>query len=282
MNARKSNHLGRKILYSLVIAASGLIALLCAAGIIGGWALESKAEKAAITALKFVETSAGAVRQAIDRVDVPLAGLEGKTADIADASRQLSQNVSDRGLVMVLLPEEKEQQLTAAVGSLRDTFAEVRGTISGGLDLYRSIDRMPFINLPSLSDDHLDKLDGGVSQAQALAETLRSQIRDVRSGAAGAVDKLQATVALLSAATGQVRDRLAEADARLAALQVLTAQLQQAVPTVFVTIAVLLSLLLAFVIFTQVEVIRLYVRRWQMLGQTGEAAPAGPQETAAP
>ena len=282
MNARKSNHLGRKILYSLVIAASGLIALLCAAGIIGGWALESKAEKAAITALKFVETSAGVVREAIGRVDEPLAGLEGKTADIVDASGQLSQNVTDKGLVMVLLPEEKEQQLSAAAGSLRDTFAEVRGTISGGLDLYRSIDRMPFINLPSLSDDHLDKLDGGVSQAQALADTLRSQIRDVRSGAAGAVDKVQATVALLSAATGQVRDRLETADTRLAALQVLAVRLQEVVLTVFVSLAVLLTLLLAFIIFTQVEMIRLYVGRWRMLGQPGPAAAAGPREPTAP
>jgi hypothetical protein len=282
MNTTESSHLGRKILYSLVIAASGLIALLCAAGIIGGWALESKAEKAAITALKFVETSAGAVRQAIDRVDVPLAGLEGKTADIADASRQLSQNVSDKGLVMVLLPEEKEQELTAAVGSVRDTLSEVRGTISTGVDLYRTVDRMPFISLPGLSSDQLDKIDGGVSQVQALGETLRSQVRDVRSGAAGAVDKVQATVALLSAATGEVRDRLAELDTRLTAMQVRAVQLQQAVPTAFVTIAVLLSLLLAFVIFTQVEVIRLYIRRWRMLGQAVEAAPAAPQETAAP
>lgn len=274
MSPKKSSHVGRKILYSLVIALSGLIALLCVAGIIGGWALESRAEKAAITALKFVDNSAAVVRKAIARVDQPLATLETKTSEIAAAAQEVSQDVSDQGLVRTLLPEEKDQQLMAAADSLRDTFTEVHDTIGSGLSLYRTIDSIPFINLPSMSATQMDKIDGGVSQAQALVATVKSQIADARSGAAGAIDKVTATVALLSGATGQVRDRLANTDAKLAALQALAVHLQQVVPTALVILAVVISLLLAFVIFTQVEVILLYVRRWRLLGQAAEAPVA--------
>ena len=106
--------IGRKILYALVIGLCGLIALLSLIGIIGGWALEKRAETAAVAALQVVQKSAGVVQQALIRVDQPLALLQSRTSEVADASQQLSQNVTDQGLVKVLLPEE---QGSAAYGS---------------------------------------------------------------------------------------------------------------------------------------------------------------------
>jgi hypothetical protein len=38
------------------------------------------------------------------------------------------------------------------------------------------------------------------------------------------------------------------------------------IPGLFMIMAVLLTLMLAFLIFTQVEVIRLYLNRWRRLG----------------
>jgi uncharacterized phage infection (PIP) family protein YhgE len=274
MNSENNTHLGKKILYSLVIGMSGLILLLSLAGIIGVWVVERPIADAAVSVLKVVENSSQVIRQANSRVDQTLAALEAKTTDIANSSQQLSQNVNDKGLVMVLLPEEKEQQLTETADSVRDTYSGIRESIAKGLDLYRSINRIPFVSLPGLSDDQVDKLESGMAQIQTLVTTLRSGIADIRSGVTGAIDKVSATADLLTKEILRARDASAQVDSSLAALEALSVRLQQVIPGILVIIAVILSLIFAFLIFTQVEVIRLYIDRWRLLGRPQEMLPA--------
>ena len=274
MTSENNNHMGKKILYSLVIGMSGLILLLSLAGIIGVWVVERPIADAAVSVLKVVENSSQVIRQANSRVDQTLAALEAKTTDIANSSQQLSQNVNDKGLVMVLLPEEKEQQLAETADSVRDTYSGIRESIANGLDLYRSINRIPFVSLPGLSDDQVEKLESGMAQTQALVTTLRSGIADIRSGVTGAIDKVSATADLLTKEILRARDASAQVDSSLAALEALSVRLQQVIPGILVIIAVILSLIFAFLIFTQVEVIRLYIDRWRLLGRPQEMLPA--------
>jgi len=274
MTSENNNHMGKKILYSLVIGMSGLILLVSLAGIIGVWVVERPIADAAVSVLKVVENSSQVIRQANSRVDQTLAALEAKTTDIANSSQQLSQNVNDKGLVMVLLPEEKEQQLTETADSVRDTYSGIRESIANGLDLYRSINRIPFVSLPGLSDDQVEKLESGIAQTQTLVTTLRSGIADIRSGVTGAIDKVSATADLLTKEIPRARDASAQVDSSLAALEALSVRLQQVIPGILIIIAVILSLIFAFLIFTQVEVIRLYLDRWRLLGRPQEMLPA--------
>jgi hypothetical protein len=243
-------------------------------GIIGVWLVERPLSDAAVTALSLVEKSTGIVRASNTRVDQGLAALQVKTTEISGASQQLSQNVTDKGLVLVLLPEEKEQQLIETAGSVRDTYTGIRDSITKGLDLYRSINRIPFVSLPGLSDDQMDRVESSMAKTQELAETLRSEIADFRTGVAGTIDKVDAAATLLNNEITQVRDTLSELDSRLAALEALSIRLQQVIPGVLLVIAVIISLVFAFVIFTQVEVIRLYINRWRLLSQPQEMLAA--------
>lgn len=274
MNSKKNTHLGKKILYALVIAMSGLMMLICIAGVIGVWLVEDPIADASVSVLKVVENSSHVIRQANNRVDRTLAVMEVKTTDISNSSQQLSQNVNDKGLVMVLLPEEKELQLTETARSVFDTYNEIRESIAQGLDLYRSINRIPFVSLPGPSEDQMEKLDSGTAQIQALVPKLRSEITDIRSGVTGAIDKVSATADLLTKEIGLARDAIAQVDSSLAALEALSIRLQQIIPVILLTIAVILSLIFIFLIFTQVEVIRLYIERWRLLGQPQDMLPA--------
>jgi hypothetical protein len=277
MSTETNNHLGKKILYALVMAMSGLILLFSVAGIIGIWVMERPLSNSAVTVMSVVENTAGVIRASNTRVDQTLAALQAKTTDITEASQQLSQNVTDKGLVMVLLPAEKEQQLTDVTGSVRDTYNGIRGSISNGLDLYRSINRMPFVSLPGLSDDQMQKIENSMAQIQKLAETLHSGIADIQAGVTGAIDKVGATANLLTEEILHARDATAKVDSSMAALEAFSIRLQQVIPGILVTIAVILSLIFAFLVFTQVEVIRLYIDHWRHLGQPQALLP-----TAAP
>ena len=283
MNQKKNSYLGKKILYGFVIGLSGLILLFCLAGIIGVWVVERPLSDAAVTTLKVVENSTALIRQSGSRVDSTLNVLQSKTAEITDASQLLSQNVTDKGLVMVLLPEAQEQALIETVSSVQDTYNGVRESIAKGLDLYRSINRIPFVSLPGVSDDQLEKIDNSMAQIQTLVETLRSQMADFRSGVAIKIDKVIEAVNLLNNEITKVRDGLSQLDAKLAALEAFSIRLQQVIPGALLAFAVILSLIFAFVIFTQVEVIRLYLAHWRLLSQdqvliSGDTLPQASQD----
>jgi chromosome segregation ATPase len=245
-------------------------------GVIGVWVVERPVSDAAVNLLRIVENSAGVVRQATGRIDQSLASLEARTTEISESAQQISQNVADQGLVLVLLPQEKEQQLVDTAESVRDTFAGIRESIAGGLDLYNSINRLPFVNLPGLDEEQVRNLEDAMAQTEAQVESLRSDIAGIRSGVAGAIDKVVAAVDQITQDILDTREELAEVDSNLAELESLSIRLQRTIPNILIAIAVILTFILAFVIYTQVEVIRLYVARWRLLGTPMLPSPAEP------
>ena len=273
MEKPSKKHTGKKILYALVIAMCGLILVGSLVSIIGVWVVQRPLSDAAVAGLSVVENSTKVIRSANSRVDQGLAGLQTKTTEISDASQQLSQNVTDKGLVLVLLPEEKEQQVIETASSVQETFTGIRESIAKGLDLYRSINRIPFVSLPGLSEEQMAKIDSSISKTQSLAETLQTEIADFRAGVAGTIDKVDAAATMLTNEITQARETLSELDSRLAALEELSIRLQQVIPTALLVIAVIISFVFAFIIFTQFEVIRLYVAHWRRLGQPQELSP---------
>jgi hypothetical protein len=280
MNNKKNTHLGRKILYALVIVMSGLIIFLNIAGIIGVWTVGRMISNATVAVFNIVENSAKDIQAATHKVDGVLERLQARTTEITDATRKISANVTDKGLVLILLPEEREQQLTEYISSVRDTFSGIKESFTKAVELYRSIDEMPFVNLPSLSEDQLKNIEESVGQTTSQAETLRSEIADFRSGAADKIDKVESAANRLSETIQRDRDRIAQVDSRMAKLEAFSIRIQHDIPLIFNTIFVILSLLFAFVIWTQVEMIRQYAVRWRLLGQ-GEEPVTLPVETLA-
>jgi DNA-binding protein YbaB len=265
MDSQNNRHLGKKVLYAAAITMSVIVILLSAVSILSVWLVEPPIEDTAVSLLVLVERSAGRMRRVNSRVDQTMGELQMITTEVADASAQLSQNVTDKGLVMVLLPEEKEQGLIDKISSVQETFDDIRDTVAQILDVYRSVNRLPFVSLPGLSEEQAVEIEDSVAQTRELVETLRSEIADFRTGVSGTVDQVEAAANLLTNEISSVRDDLSQLDSDLEALEDLVVRLQRIIPTALLTSAVILSLLLAFVVYTQVEFIRLFVARWRLL-----------------
>jgi len=143
----------------------------------------------------------------------------------------------------------------------------VQELVAAGLQMYRTIDRMPFVNLPGPDPEQVDSIQATLDSVRSDVTEARSAIQEVRSGAAAKVDRVTNAVVMLSGRLQEGRDKLAALDSQLAAVQERADQLQQVIPTVLAIAAVLLTLFLVYVGYTQVEVIRLYVSKWQKLNQ---------------
>jgi len=266
MSSQSDRHLGKKILFGFVIALCALVILVSAAGVVGAWAIRRPVSEATVALLRVVEETSRAAQQVTARVDQAADKLQSVTRVIEDASSRIGQNVSDKGLVLTLLPEEKEQELIATAGSVQEAFRGIQETITTALDLYRSIDRLPFVNLPAPDEEQVQKLQSSMARLQSMVETLRSSIADFRSGLTDKIDNVTTAISSLNNEIQGVRDSLIQLNSKLAALESFALRMQQVIPGLMTTLAVIFTLFLAFLIYTQVEVIRLFLARWRALG----------------
>ncbi|MFN2196856.1 MAG: hypothetical protein ACK2UW_12110 [Anaerolineales bacterium] len=262
----------------LVMVISALVILICAAGVIGIWVIRGAASSATVQLLQAVDHVAQLVRDGITYVDTDLATIEETVGSIEAAANQLSQNVNDQGLILTLLPPTKEEQLTAAVQSVRDDLAAVRDFANATREMVQAINKLPFVNLPGESLAALDKLQEGVNGLTSLVDELKTSIGQFRSQAATSISRLTQPVASLNNLLGEIRAELAQTDADLSSLQEAISRLQSLLTAIYLWSAILATLLALWIVYTQVVMIN---RALQDLRAVDSRAAASEPEQAA-
>jgi hypothetical protein len=275
---KKSRHIGRKTWYSVAIGLSVVVIMISIAAIIGAWWLQSALGPTIVNLLAAVEKSAAGGRLLIERLDQGLEEIQGLTAGISDASQQLSQNVTDKGLVLTLLPEEREDQLVERVTSLAESIQSVVDVARSALEMYRAIDSIPFVSLPKPDEEAVAKLEQTISGIQSAAQELAQGVKDFRNGVTAAIGRVTEAAERIDARLGEARQNLTKLDASLAALQQIAADLQERLPSLFMLTALFTTLFLAYVIYTQVELIRTLAGRWRALNAPAAKLPTPPAE----
>lgn len=262
-----SRHTGRKIWYGIAIAICGLVILVSAVGVVGDWIAQSTLSKVAFSLLEVVDQTAGGLRPVIQRIDQGAMEVRQISAEVSQVSTQISQNIEDQGLIVLLLPEEKENNLVERINAVQETLSTIGEVLAAGLEMYQTIDRIPFVSLPAPSEEQVENIEAAVSQTQADVAALRQSVQDFRSGAAGQVSRVTQAADQVTDGMDQLSGRLNELDTRMVALQEFATQMQTTIRTLLAVVAFIITLFLAWVIYTQVEVIRLYVQRWKLLGE---------------
>jgi hypothetical protein len=268
-----SRHTGRKIWYGVAIALCGLVILLSVVGVIGTWVVGSSLSTAITQVLVVVENTASSLSEVVVQVDQGIARFEERVAEIRSATQQLSQNVTDKGLVLTLLPEEREQALVTQANELRQTVQSVVDAINAGLELYRSINQLPFVSLPKLPEDTIAGVEKAVADTQALVQQVTEGIQDFRAGVTQEIARVTAVLDEITARLDNTRQSLAQLNSALLGLKDAAARVREVVPLVFTLVSIFTTLFLIWIIYTQVEVIRGYTRRWKSLGAGADAPP---------
>jgi chromosome segregation ATPase len=224
-----------------------------------------------------VSNVTGSLRQTAQTVDQKLASMQDITSSISTASTSLSQQVADQGLIKLLLPEEQTQKLADTSVSVREAISTLRDMLTSIRTIYQTIDSLPFVNLPALSQEQIDKFGESITTIQSAVDEVANAITAFRAGASEKISLVTQAADQLTGRLTESRNNLAELDSRLANVQDRLAQLKQIAVVVLFLISLLSSLFLAWVIYTQVEVIRLYALRWRASGVAPEVEPAAEQ-----
>lgn len=266
MSDQKPQHIGSTVLYGIVITLSVLVIIFSSLGVIGIWIIQQPLSEAVVSFVVLVEETASLGQQITIKVDSIIERAEEITTNISKASYELSGEVTDRGVVMVLLPEENELQLTDTINSAQETFAEIRAVIDNTLNLYQTVNNIPFVNLPGLSEDQLDGIAVSINETSEKVANLKAEIQAFRDGITERIDLVADATTQLTAEIDGVRSGLARLDITLAEVEALAQHLIVIIPGILIGSALVLTIFFTFIIYTQVEVIRLYTLRWKQLG----------------
>jgi prefoldin subunit 5 len=189
--------------------------------------------------------------------------------------------VADQGLIKLLLPEEQTQKLSDTSASVKEAISTLRDMLTSIRTIYRTIDSIPLVNLPYPSQEQIDKFGESITTIQSAADEVTNAITAFRAGASEKINIVTQAVDQLTGRLTDSRTRLAELDTRLANIQDKLVQLQQIVVVALFLMSLLGSLFLAWVIYTQVEVIRLYALRWRASGVAAGIEPAAEESIGA-
>ena len=270
---------GRKIWYGIAIFLSCLLVLLSIAGIVGVWVTQRALSNTVVQLLDSVSNVTGSLRQTAQTVDQKLASMQDITSSISTASVSLSQQVADQGLIQLLLPDQKTQTLSEFSASVKDAASTLRDMLTSFKSIYQTIDSIPFVNLPAPTQEQIDKFGESITTIQSAVDEVTNGIAAFRAGASEKISLVTQAADQLTGRLSDARSRLAELDSRMANVQDRLAQLQQIAVVALFLLSVFGSLFLAWVIYTQVEVIRLYALRWRAVGASAGIEPVAEQST---
>lgn len=263
-------HIGRKIWYITAISLSVIIIITSIAGIIGTWVVQNEISEAAVKLLIAAENTAENLRQATSQIDQPLLEIERITGEVALKADQISENITDKGLLLTLLPEDQEMKIVELITTIQTTYETVSGFIISSIEFYQSINALPFINLPLPEQDTVESVKTAIHDVQTTIQEMRQGIIDFRDNASGTIDQVTERINLASNRISMAREKLNKMDSNLARLQETSRSLRGSIPVIFITSSLVITILAGFLGYTQVVFIKLYINKWKLLAENGK------------
>jgi hypothetical protein len=249
------------------IARFGAIALavlfigVSVAGIFGAWFVNRKASDVALKGFGVVEVGVGVVDAGVGRVDELITTSRTEVRQAAETISTVGAQALSNSPVLNALNERLETSLAPRIAQMRQTLAPVRDAVGKVSDAVSLVSSLPMMaeHAPRLAalDETLDRLEEMSADATQLRSTLRALVVEQKS------EVTPETIAALKGLTQRIDTRLGEVQAKVQsvradvdALQVRLDKRKSRLLFVFNLLALLSTLMLAWVVYTQIVVIQ--------------------------
>ncbi len=247
---------GRRVWMWAAICISVVVLILAVAGIGGTWVARSVAINVATGVLEGIDHLAGVGREGAVLLDGGVAEVRSIVGSVEEAVGQIAEDVSDKGLVLTLLSPEKEQRLVEAAERVGETLDTFRSVIQAVIELVDAIDSIPFVNLPKPDPAELEELEADVQSVRDGVDQLASDIQAFRDGVASEISTVSDGAGRINSRLEETQEDLARIDGKLSDVQERANQLVGTVRIWATIIAIVLTLVLGWVGYGMVKLIR--------------------------
>ena len=242
------------------IALAVLFIGLSLFGIFGAWFVDRKATDVALKGFGLIEVGIGVVDAGVGRVNDLIAASRTEVRQASETITAAGAQAQANSPVLSALNERLETSLAPRIAQMQQVLAPVRdalGSVGNAVSLLNSIPMMAH-RAPRLAalDETFNRLEGLSADVTQLRGTLRALVEQKS-------DIAPETIAALKGLTQRIDTRLGEAQANVqavradvAALQVRMDKRKSRLLFIFNLLALLSTLMLAWIVYTQVIVIQ--------------------------
>ena len=254
-----------KTVRSVASTVAVLFIALSVIGIVGVWLVDRRATEIALKGFGIVESGVGVINAGVARVDGLIATSRTEVRQASETITAVGARPEANRPVLTALNERLETSLGPRIGQMQQALAPVReavGTVGNAVSMANS---MPMVNDRAPRLAAVDETFNLLEQLSADSTQLRSTLRELAGPQKSQVSA--ETVAALTGLTQRIDTRLGEVQAGvqgvqadIAALQVRLDARKSRVLLIFNLVALLITLMLAWIIYSQIVVIRHYRR----------------------
>ncbi len=256
------------------VAAIGLAVLfigLCLFGIYGAWFVDRTATDVALKVFGLAETGVGVVDAGVRRVDELIATSRMEVRQASETIAAVGAQPQANGPVLNALNERLETSLAPRIAQMQQVLAPVRNAVSTVANAVSVVNSLPMMadRAPRLAalDDAFNRLEELSADATQLRGTLRALVVGQTSGAtAETVATLKELAKRIDTRLGEVQADVQGVRADIAALQIRLDTRKSKLLFVFNVLALVCTLMLAWIVYTQVVVVQ---HHWARARQHG-------------
>ena len=243
------------------IALAVLFIGLSLLGIFGAWFVDRKATDVALKGFGLIEVGIGVVDAGVGRVDDLITTSRTEVRQASETITAAGAQAQANSPVLSALNERLETSLAPRIAQMQQVLAPVRdavGNVANAVSLLNSLpimaDRAPRLAALDEAFNRLEELSADTTQ---LRGTLRALVVEQKSDIApGTVAALKGLTRRIDTRLGDVQANVQAVRADVAALKDRLTKRQSRLLFVFNLLALLSTLMLAWILYTQVVVIR--------------------------
>lgn len=233
----------------LLIAIVGMI--LCAVGLYFAWAYNTPVTQTIVQTIGSAVQVLEAADNGLATVNSGLTRAQGAVNTIDGATRSVGELINETDLAFAVLERTVGETLFPRIESAQETIAALAGTVIGVNDALESANKLPFVDLPTLTTE-LEAASARLAEARARVEEIQANIQAIKEDKVArsvsfVTDRTEPLLAQLGDALAKVTDAQARITATLARLDTLA----QRVPGLIDTISIVATLVMIWLFAVQ-------------------------------
>jgi uncharacterized phage infection (PIP) family protein YhgE len=193
----------KKVLAVLVIIICMVGEAACAGGILFSWSINTPITTAISDALTGLESFLQAADTGLERVATRLTEAQTAADTITETAQTAGETLSETSVVYELLARTVGDELFPKITAARDTVTAVSQTVTAFNDTLEAANKLPFVELPTLTDE-LETVANRLEEVHTNVQETRAEIQSVKDEA------ISKPVTAVTDRTERVSDRLGE------------------------------------------------------------------------
>ena len=251
--------------FAAITLAALFIGLSCIS-IVGTWFVSRRASDVALKGIGVIEIGVGVVDAGIGRVDRLIATSRTEVREAAETIATVTGRAADNRPVLNALNERLETSLAPRITQVQDALAPVRDAIRDVSNAVSFVSSLPMMaeHAPRLAvlDETFNRLEAMSADATQLRATLRALVAAQDSEVTPeTVKALNGLIQRIHTRLGDVQNKVQAVRAEVDALQVRLDQRKSRLLFTINLVAMLSTLMLAWIIYSQVIVLQHHWRR---------------------